>query len=253
LFIASAFLLFFCNKEKIKNIFFQKKKDLLIIGLLGNVIPFNLISWSQLYVESIVASTLIGTMPLFTFLISFFYFKAPMKTRVIFGLVLGFLGMIIFLDPKNIFSYNNSFLFSGFIIFSAIFYAFSANWVKTLKDESSFELACCSITVAAFLTLPLVIALLIHRDFEINNLIANITIDSLVSATVLGVFCTGLAISVFFNLIKKKSPVFASQSNYLIPCFGFLWSYIFLDETLTTNLFIGFLLIVSGGLLVNKQ
>ncbi len=231
----------------------QKKKDLLIIGLLGNVIPFNLISWSQLYVESIVASTLIGTMPLFTFLISFFYFKALMKTRVIFGLVLGFLGMIIFLDPENIFSYNTSFLFSGFIIFSAIFYAFSANWVKTLKDESSFELACCSIAVAAFLTLPLVIALLIHRDFEINNLIANITIDSLVSATILGVFCTGLAISVFFNLIKNKSPVFASQSNYLIPCFGFLWSYIFLDETLTTNLFIGFLLIVSGGLLVNKQ
>ena len=150
-----------------------------------------------MYVESIVASTLIGTMPLFTFLISFFYFKAPMQARIIFGLIIGFLGMIIFLDPKNISSYNNSFLFSGFIIFSAIFYAFSANWVKTLKDESSFELACCSIAVAAFLTLPLVIALLIHKDFEVNNLIANITIDSLVSATILGVFVQVLQFQFF--------------------------------------------------------
>ena len=118
----------------------QKKRDLLIIGLLGNVIPFNLISWSQLYVESIVASTLIGTMPLFTFLISFFYFKAPMQARIVFGLIIGFLGMIIFLDPKNISSYNNSFLFSGFIIFSAIFYAFSANWVKLLKTNPHLNL-----------------------------------------------------------------------------------------------------------------
>ena len=44
---------------------FSKNTGLLIgIAVFGNVLPFNLISLSEIYVDSIVASTLIGTMPL---------------------------------------------------------------------------------------------------------------------------------------------------------------------------------------------
>ena len=77
--VASIFLFFFCEVKKIKFLFLNNKKDLFIIALFGNVIPFNLISWSELYVDSLVASTLIGTMPLFTFLISLFFFKESFK------------------------------------------------------------------------------------------------------------------------------------------------------------------------------
>ena len=46
------------------------KKGELFIALIGNVIPFNLISYSEIFVDSIIASTLIGTMPIFTFFFS---------------------------------------------------------------------------------------------------------------------------------------------------------------------------------------
>ena len=59
-----------------------------------------------------------------------------------------------------------------------------------------------------------------------------LTFKSIISATILGVLCTGLAIWVFFKLIEKENAVFASQSNYLIPCFGFLWSFLFLMKDL---------------------
>ena len=75
----------------------------------------------------------------------------------------------------------------------------------------------------------------------------------MVSASILGILCTGLAITVFFKLIEIENAVFASQSNYLIPYFGFLWSYIFMDEKLTVNLFIGLTMIVYGAFLVNKK
>ena len=92
---------------------------------------------------------------------------------------------------------------------------------------------------------------LIYDDF-ISLTKFQITFNSLISATVLGILCTGLAIWVFFKLIEKENAIFASQSNYLIPCFGFLWSFIFLDERLTLNLFTGLILIVLGAFLVNK-
>ena len=73
------------------------------------------------------------------------------------------------------------------------------------------------------------------------------------SATILGILCTGLAIWVFFKLIEKESAVFASQSNYLIPCFGFLWSFLFLDERLTLNLFVGLSFNCTRSFLVNNK
>ena len=252
LIIASLILLFFCNLTKIKELFKNNKKDLIVIALFGNVLPFNLISWSQLYVDSLVASTLIGTMPLFTLLISLHFFKQKFKIQTINGLVVGFIGMIIFLKPTPQSIADNNLFFSLLIILSSILYALSANWVKTVKEKSSFELACCSIGVAAFFSIPLSILLFLVGDNQVS-LLVSITLKSFISASLLGILCTGLAIAIFFKLIEIKSAVFASQSNYLIPCFGFLWSYLFLEEAFTINLMVGFLLIVSGGFLVNKQ
>ena len=253
LIIASAILLFFCKLVKIKKLFKNNKKDLAIIALFGNVLPFNLISWSQLYVDSLIASTLIGTMPLFTLLISFNFFKEKFKIQTINGLILGFLGMIIFLKPNHESIADSNLFYPLLIIFSSILYAFSANWVKTVKENASFELACSSIGVAAFFSIPLSIFLFFMCDNQVSILFSNITLKSFISASLLGILCTGLAISIFFKLIESKSAVFASQSNYLIPCFGFLWSYIFLEEVFTLNLIAGFLLIVIGGFLVNRQ
>ena len=253
LIIASVILLFFCNLNKIKKLFKNNKKDLIIIALVGNVLPFNLISWSQLHVDSLIASTLIGTMPLFTLLISLNFFKEKFKIQTINGLVLGFLGMIIFLKPNHDSITDSNLFYPLLIVFSSILYAFSANWVKTVKENASFELACSSIGVAAFFSIPLSIFLFFMGDNQVSVLLSNITLKSFISASFLGVLCTGLAISIFFKLIESKSAVFASQSNYLIPCFGFLWSYIFLEEIFTLNLIAGFLLIVIGGFLVNRQ
>ena len=130
-------------------------------------------------------------------------------------------------------------------------YAFSANWVKKLDDSSSIDLllnTCCGDNVHTnfFRTMYIL-------EIRIIDLIISIKSYGLISATILGIICTGLAISLFFHIIKKKSAIFASQSNYLIPCFGFLWSYIFLSEKLSPNLLLGLILIVLGGYLVNKK
>tara|TARA_Y200000002_G_scaffold249339_1_gene206499 strand:- start:82 stop:765 length:684 start_codon:yes stop_codon:yes gene_type:complete len=226
----------------------------LIIAILGNVVPFNLISWSEVYVDSLVASTLIGTMPIFTFLLSLYFFKTKtQKNNVYLGIALGFLGMYIFINPDESISNNKHIFFSLLIIVSSMFYAFSANWVKTLKNQSSIELAFCSIAVATIICIPTIFIYFLSQNDPINLIFSKITFSSMISATILGILCTGLAITVFFKLIETENAVFASQSNYLIPCFGFLWSYIFMDERLTINLFVGLTMIVYGAFLVNKK
>ena len=93
---------------------------------------------------------------------------------------------------------------------------------------------------------------IVLENYDINNL-SLISVKSFVSATILGLVCTAFAIFIFFSLINKESAVFASQSNYLIPCFGSLWGILFLNEIVTSNMFVGLLLIVFSGWLVNKK
>ena len=161
--------------------------------------------------------------------------------------------MYVFVNPSQSISKNLNLYFSLLIILSSVMYAFSANWVKMLKNKSSLELAFSSIAVASIICFFMILlGVLIFDDF-ISLTISQVTANSLMSATILGILCTGLAIWVFFKLIEKESAVFASQSNYLIPCFGFLWSFLFLDERLTLNLFVGLVLIVLGAFLVNNK
>jgi len=161
--------------------------------------------------------------------------------------------MYIFVDPQESIHKDLNLYFSLLIILSSIMYAFSATWVKTLKNKSSLELAFSSIAVASFISfLLIIVSIMIQNDFT-NLSINEVKFGSIISATILGVLCTGLAIWVFFKLIEKENAVFASQSNYLIPCFGFLWSFLFLDERLSFNLFIGLVLIVLGAFIVNNK
>jgi drug/metabolite transporter (DMT)-like permease len=218
------------------------------------VIPFNLISFSEIYVDSVIASTLIGTMPMFTFLFSIYIFKKIQFTYLRFiGLLIGFLGMGVFIGPSNFQVSQDKTIFYFLITLSSICYAFSANVVKRVKDSSPSDVAITSTVLAAIICLIHVsLEVIFLESFNLNNLSA-ISVKSFVSATILGLVCTAFAIFIFFSLINKESAVFASQSNYLIPCFGSLWGILFLNEIITSNMFIGLLLIVFSGRLVNKK
>ena len=239
---------------EISKMMFDNKFLFFCIAIFGNVIPFNLISYSEIFVDSIVASTLIGTMPMFTFLISFFLTKNKgLNTLSLLGIIFGFLGMIVFIDSPNPFNQALEIKFHALIVLSSIFYALSANLVKKVKNYSPLSVATFSSILATILSLPILFYNLINSENYLSNILENLTYKSLISATILGILCTGLAILVFFHLIRTRTAVFASQSNYLIPCFGSLWAFLFLNEGLTLSMMYGLILIVVGGWLVNRS
>ena len=254
LFIASIFLFLFC-KSQIPKFFISKNKFLLLaIAIFGNVIPFNLISLSEIYVDSNVASTLIGTMPLFTILISLTLFKnQKFNFLSFFGIIIGFFGMIVFINPSKLSTSSLVLNFSFLIILSAFFYGLSANLVKIIKDQSPLEIAFISTCLAAIFSLPICLSNVYLSEQTLLSILKNISMISFISATILGVMCTGVAIIIFFNLIKIRDAVFASQSNFLIPCFGSLWAFIFLEESLSNHMIFGLAFIVLGGWMVNRS
>ena len=81
----------------------------------------------------------------------------------------------------------------------------------------------------------------------------NPSLTSVISITYLGIIATGLAWVLRFKVLKDNGLVFQSQVAYLIPIFGVILGYIFLNEIITFKVIIALLAIVIGIYFVKKS
>ena len=76
---------------------------------------------------------------------------------------------------------------------------------------------------------------------------------SVISITYLGIIATGLAWVLRFKVLKDNGLVFQSQVAYLIPIFGVILGYVFLDELITFKVLVALIAIVIGIYFVKKS
>ena len=81
----------------------------------------------------------------------------------------------------------------------------------------------------------------------------NPRLDSTISLIYLGIFSTGLAWLMRFRILKNNGLVFQAQVAYLIPIFGIILGYIFLNEIITPKVIIAVVAVVLGIYFVRKS
>ena len=70
--------------------------------------------------------------------------------------------------------------------------------------------------------------------------------DSLISVIYLGIVPTGIAWLLRFKILKENGLIFQSQVSYLIPIFGTILGYIFLQELITIKVLISLTAVCIG-------
>ena len=76
--------------------------------------------------------------------------------------------------------------------------------------------------------------------------------DSLISVIYLGIVPTGIAWMLRFRVLKNNGLIFQSQVSYLIPIFGTILGYIFLQELITIKVLISLIAVCIGVYFVRK-
>ena len=66
----------------------------------------------------------------------------------------------------------------------------------------------------------------------------NPSTDSIISVIYLGIFPTGIAWLLRFRILKTNGLIFHSQVSYIIPIFGIILGYIFLNEIITSKIIV---------------
>ena len=72
------------------------------------------------------------------------------------------------------------------------------------------------------------------------------SIDSIISVIYLGLVSTGIAWLLRFRILVNNGLIFQSQVSYLIPIFGTILGYIFLEELITIKVFISLIAVIIG-------
>jgi drug/metabolite transporter (DMT)-like permease len=217
---------------------------LLILGLTNLAIPFFLISWGQLSIDSGVASILDATVPLFSVLASHFLLDDDkMTTQKVAGLLVGFIGVIIIM-MKDI-QAGSSLLGQLAVIVACMFYAGSAIYARKKTENTPAALRSIGSLVSA--TLVMWIAAFI---FEFPIKIPTLSITWIALAW-LGILGSGVAFMLAYYLIHEIGPTRTSMVTYLFPLGGVTLGVIFLGEPLTWQLFTGGVLIIISLAIVN--
>ena len=226
---------------------FKAWLPLIIVWLTNIAVPFFLISWGELSIDSAVASILDATVPLFTILIAHYLLqddKITLPKTV--GLIVGFAGIVVLLS-EDIGSSPSSLLGQAAVILASIFYAVSAIYIrKTTEDTPGIVRSAgplLSVTATMWLG-----ALLFESPVTIPHL--GLTWVALLFMGVLG---SGLAFVLAFYLIHEIGPTRTTMVTYLFPLGGIILGVIFLHEQLTWQIIAGGVLIVSSLVIANWE
>ena len=217
-----------------------------LLGVTSIALPFSLITWGELSIDSTVASILNATVPLFTIIIAHLFLKDDRITVPrVFGLLVGFSGVVILLSKDLSAGSHNSVIGQAAVILASFFYAASSVYarIKTVHVPSLVRGAAplLSATLVMWMIAPVA-----ENPFNIPSIPL-----TWVALLWLGVLGSGLALILWYYLLHEIGPTRTTLVTYIFPLGGVILGVVFLDEPLSWQLLVGAALIIVSIVVVN--
>ena len=207
------------------------------------VTPFALITWGTQHIDTGLGGILIGAVPIFVAALA--HFVVPGESMTLSraaGVLLGFAGVILLVDPNALYSLGGDGLaiWAQLAIVAAAFcYAVQGICARVMPDASAYQKSAGMLIIAAPVMLPF--ALIMAPDG-----LAEASFTSILATIAIGLFPTALAGVVMFRLTARAGPTFVSLSSYLIPVFAVGLGAIAFGEVLELRAIQALFLILVG-------
>ena len=220
---------------------------LLVLGVANIAIPFFLISWGEISIDSAVASILNATVPLFTILIAHtLLHDDKMTVPKVVGLLLGFAGVVILMS-KDLGASLGSVLGQLAIVLASAFYAGGAVYARKTTADMPGIMRSAGPLLPATLIMWLA-TFLVESPLEVPKLAI-----TWIALLFLGILGSGVAFVLSYYLLHEIGPTRTSMVTYLFPLGGVILGVAFLNEELSWQLVAGAVLIVSSLVVANMQ
>ena len=242
LLLAGALFLPFLLQKKYLAYFKSHFPGIFILAIFSNAFPFTMFSYASLGATSNMLGILNGTTAFMTMVVAYFWLKESITPKQIFGIILGFLGILVLVNPANGSATLGA---SGFALVGALSYSFSGVYIQKYQlNANKFVLIGWAMLFGGLLLTPL----------SFFNLPDQMPDNNAIAALLwLGIVSTGIAYLGYIRLIEQIGAVRTSTVTYLLPVFSIIWGSIFLQEKITWIIFGGFIFVMIGMYFANNK
>jgi drug/metabolite transporter (DMT)-like permease len=211
-----------------------------LMGTVGTILPFALISWGETHIDSGLAAILMSAVPIMTIMMAHFL-RSDEKINAgkIAALVFGGIGVVVLIGPDALAGIGQDLLGQLAILGATWCYGVNSLTARQLSGLSPESVTLGMLLTAAVVAIPL--SLILDRPWQIEA-----STLSLLAIVALGVLPTSIGYLIAVRIIASAGAGFASLNNYLVPLFGVGWGIALLGEELQPRAALALMLIFIG-------
>ncbi|NJN57030.1 MAG: DMT family transporter [Leptolyngbyaceae cyanobacterium SL_5_9] len=219
---------------------FKVWREFLVMGALNNLIPFSLISWGQMHIDSSLAAILNATTPVFAVVLA--HFLTPderLTVNRMLGVICGFCGVAVLVGTEVLGGLQLTGLGQFAVLLAAFSYACAGIYGRRFRQLPATVAAAGMVSGTAVMITPL--ALVLERPWTTNP-----DWMSLGALLALGLLSTAIAYLLYFYILAIAGATNLLLVTFLIPLSALLLGVLVLGERLEWNAFAGMVLIFVG-------
>lgn len=220
----------------------------LVMGCLNNVIPFSLMAWGQLHIETGLAAILNAATAIWGVLVAALLFPDERLTaRRVLGVVLGFAGVATAIGLHRIAALDLRSMAQLAVIGGTVSYALAGSWARaTLGTQPPLVAAAGMLTGSTLVMAPLALAL----DGPPDLALAPRTWAAIGYYSLAG---TALAYLLYYRILANAGAGNLLLVTLLIPPVAILLGAWARAETLSPNAYSGFAMLAVGLLILDGR
>ena len=218
---------------------------LFLQAVLNSIGAWTVLAWGQQFVDSGLASVLNSTSPIFVFFITALITQhESLGGRKLLGAALGVLGVVLIVGVDALSGLGSQVAGQIACLVGAALYAGAAIYGKRFGHISAVATAAGTMIWASIVLIPL--ALIIDRPWTLAP-----SMNALAATAVLSILCTGVALLIYFRLVRTLGSMGVASQSYLRAGIGVILGIVFLGETLSLPVALGLGAAIVGVALIN--
>jgi drug/metabolite transporter (DMT)-like permease len=222
---------------------------LVVMAAINIVIPFSLITWAELSVDSAIAAILNGAVPLIVIVLAALVFPdEPITLNRLVGVVVGYIGVVVLVGPGLVNAAGGS-EFSGELALLGSTVAYAVGAVYSRRNIKGLRPMIPAVFQVGF---AFIMVSVLAFAFE-NPLAVRWNLDAVIAVLWLGLLGSGFAYLLMFRLLGRIGATATSQLAYLLPVVGIITGALMFGEQVDARVIGGTGLILGGVTLVNSK
>ncbi|MEM6408633.1 MAG: DMT family transporter [Pseudomonadota bacterium] len=220
----------------------------MVMGVLNNVIPFSLMAWGQLHIETGLTSIFNAATAIFGVLVAALAFSDERLTANRFlGVIIGFIGVAIAIGLENLRNFDIRSLAQLAVLAGTVSYACAGAWARKTLGTLPPQLAAAGmLTGSSLIMLPAALVIDGAPNFALQT-------DTVLAIAYYAIIATAGAYLLYYRVLAMAGSGNLMLCTLLIVPVAILLGAIVRDEALSPNALIGFGILAIGLLVLDGR